>query len=92
VRRAGFFPVLDADIRLNGDGGQSSRMVLSACYRLPLGTIGAGLDRLLLHKVATATIKTFLARLAGVLEGTRAAAGERATSSWWEPGPEPAPN
>jgi hypothetical protein len=67
-------------------------MVLTACYRLPLGTIGAGLDRLVLHKVATATIKTFLARLAEVLEGTREAAGETVTSSWWKPGPEPAPN
>jgi hypothetical protein len=88
----GLFPVLDADIRLNGDGSQSSRMVLTACYRLPLGTLGSGLDRLVLHKVATATIKTFLARVAGVLEATREAAGETATSSWWEPGPEPAPN
>jgi hypothetical protein len=89
---SGLFPVLDANIRLSGEGGQSSRMVLSACYRLPLGTIGAGLDRLVLHKVATATIKTFLARLAEVLEGTREAAGETVTSSWWKPGPEPAPN
>lgn len=88
----GLFPVLDANIRLSGDGGQGSRVVLTACYRLPLGAIGAGLDRLVLHKVATATIKTFLARVAGVLEGTREAAGETATSSWWEPGPEPAPN
>jgi hypothetical protein len=88
----GLFPVLDADIRLSSEGGQSSRMVLTACYRLPLGTLGSGLDRLVLHKVATATIQTFLARVAGVLEGTREAAGETATSSWWEPGPEPAPS
>jgi hypothetical protein len=84
--------VLDANIRLSGEGGHSSRVVLTACYRPPLGIIGAGLDRLLLHKVATATIKTFLARTASVLEGTREAAGETATSSWWEPGPEPAPS
>jgi hypothetical protein len=88
----GLFPVLDANIRLSGEGGHSSRVVLTACYRLPLGIIGAGLDRLLLHKVATATIKTFLARMASVLEGTREAAGETATSSWWEPGPEPSPS
>jgi hypothetical protein len=88
----GLFPVLDANIRLTGDGGQSSRVVLTASYRLPLGTIGAGLDRLLLHKVATATIKAFVAHVAGVLEDTRKAAGETATSWWWEPGPEPAPN
>lgn len=53
----GLFPVLDANIRLSGDGGQGSRVALTACYRLPLGTIGAGLDRLVLHKVAAATIR-----------------------------------
>ena len=88
----GLFPVLDANIRLSGDDRQSSRVVLTACYRLPLGTIGAGLDRLVLHKVAAATIKMFVAGVAGVLEGTREAAGETVTSSWWKPGPEPAPN
>ena len=53
----GLFPVLDANIRLGGEGGQSSRAVLTASYRPPLGAAGAGLDRLLLHGVA-ATIKT----------------------------------
>src|SRR6266516_7867774 len=69
----GLFPVLDANIRLSGDGSQGSRVMLTACYRRPLGALGAGLDRLVLHKVATATLKTFLARVAGVLEGTREA-------------------
>lgn len=84
--------MLEANIRLSGDRGHSSRVVLTACYRLPLGITGAGVDRLLWHKVATATFKRFLARLARVREGTREAAGETATSSWREPGPEPAPN
>ena len=58
----GLFPVLDANIRLNGKGGQSSRAVLTASYRPPLGAAGAGLDRLLLHRVAAATSKTFRRR------------------------------
>jgi hypothetical protein len=41
-------------------------------------------------KVAAATIKTFLARVAGALEGTGEAAGEAAASPWWDPGLEPA--
>jgi len=86
------FPVLDANIRLSGEGSQGSRVVLTASYRPPLGAAGAGLDRLVLHKVATATIRTFLARVASALEGTREAAGETAASSWWELGPEPAPD
>jgi len=88
----GLFPVLDANIKLSGEGGQISRAVLTASYRPPLGAAGAGLDRLLLHKVAAATIKTFLARMARALEGTREAAGDAAASSWWDPGPEPAPD
>src|SRR6266516_2295992 len=59
VYRGGLFPVLDANIRLSGKSGRSSQMVLTASYRPPLGAAGASLDRLLLHKVATATIKTF---------------------------------
>ncbi len=86
----GLFPVLDGNIRLSGEGGQGSRAVLTASYRPPLGAAGAGLDRLLLHRVAAATIKTFMTRVAGALEGTREAAGEAAASSWWDPGPEPA--
>ena len=88
----GLFPVLDANIRLSGPGGQGSRVMLTASYRPPLGAAGAGLDRLLLHKVATATIGTFLARVTSALEGTREAAGQTAASSRWEFGVEPAPD
>jgi hypothetical protein len=70
----GLFSVLDASIRLSGEGGQSSRAVLTASYRPPLGA-GAGLDRLLLHRVAAATIKTFYdqrgRRLGGYPRGSR---------------------
>src|SRR5947207_7825546 len=59
----GLFPVLDANIRLSGKSGRSSQMVLTASYRPPLGAAGASLDRLLLHRVATATIKTFASRV-----------------------------
>ena len=82
----GLLPVLDANIRLSGAGGQHTEVVLTASYRPPLGAAGAGLDRLLLHRVATATIKTFLAGVASVLEGTSEAAGESAASPWWAPG------
>ena len=56
----GLFPVLDANITLSGEGSKVSRVVLAACYRPPLGAAGAGLDRLLSHKVvATATSGSF---------------------------------
>jgi hypothetical protein len=67
--------VLDANIRLNGEGGQSSRAVLTASCRPPLGAAGAGLDRLPFHRVAVATIKTFMTprgrRLGGYPRGSR---------------------
>jgi hypothetical protein len=86
----GLLPVLDANIRLSGTSGQRSQMVVTASYRPPLGAMGAGLDRLLLHTVATATIKAFASRLASALEGTPQTAQQTAAPAWQEPGPEPA--
>ena len=80
----GLFPALDADIRLTEDdhaAGDAVRVTLTGSYRPPLGALGAGLDRLVLHNVANATLSSLLDRVAGVLEGTPARAG---------PGPEAA--
>jgi hypothetical protein len=60
------FPVLDADIVLTADG-ERTRVCLTGTYRPPLGALGAGLDRLLLRKVASATIAAFLTGLCGAL-------------------------
>jgi hypothetical protein len=87
----GLFPALDADIRLTSDGEDQVRVTLTGSYRPPLGSLGEGLDRLLLRTVATATIRTLLTRIATALEGAPAAAGELDLT--WPPslGPEPAP-
>jgi hypothetical protein len=58
------FPVLDADITLTPAVGGTSTLALAAVYRPPLGTVGAGLDRTVLHRVATATVRAFLNRVA----------------------------
>jgi hypothetical protein len=60
----GVFPVLDADITLTRAGEHASLLALTGTYRPPLGTMGAGLDRAILHRVATATIRAFLSRIA----------------------------
>jgi hypothetical protein len=44
-------------------------VTLTGSHRLPLGMLGTELDRLLLRAVATATIRTLLARIAATLEG-----------------------
>ena len=58
------FPMLDADITLipAQDGG--SVLAIAAVYRPPLGALGAGLDRTVLHGIATATVRAFLNRAA----------------------------
>jgi hypothetical protein len=53
------FPALDADIRLSPAGDDATTLAVSGVYRPPLGGLGAGLDRVLLHRVAEATIRAF---------------------------------
>ncbi len=88
----GLFPALDADIVLSADGGRT-RVALTGTYRPPLGSLGAGLDRLLLRKVATATIAAFLSQVSAALEDAPAPAAGVAAQEWPEldPFPEPAP-
>jgi len=57
------FPVLDADITLIPDGDQATRIGLSGVYRPPGRAVGAGLDRAILHRVASATIRSLLGQI-----------------------------
>jgi hypothetical protein len=87
----GLFPALDADIVLSADG-ERTRVALTGTYRPPLGPLGASLDRLVLGKVATATIAAFLTQVSAALEDVPAPAAEPAEQQWPErPFPEPAP-
>jgi hypothetical protein len=61
------FPVLDADITLTPAGQQATRLALAGSYRAPLGGLGAGLDKAILHRVATATIRALLRNVADSL-------------------------
>ena len=72
----GLFPVLDADLRLAPDG-DGSVLTLAGAYRPPLGPLGQALDRALLHRVATATVRSFLVRVAAQLTGHVVANGAR---------------
>ena len=63
----GLFPVLDADLMLMAEGTDRTRVMLNGCYRAPLGRLGAGLDRAVLHRVASATIGALLRSIAGEL-------------------------
>jgi hypothetical protein len=65
----GLFPALDADIRLVPGADQTTLLVLAGVYRPPLGPLGVALDRAALHRVAAATIRNFLGRLAASVTG-----------------------
>lgn len=62
------FPVLDGDLELAPLGEEECRLTLYASYVPPLGEIGRGLDRALLHRLAEATARSFLTHVAEVLE------------------------
>jgi hypothetical protein len=63
------FPALDADITVTPAGGQAAVLRLAGSYRPPLGRVGTALDMAIMHRVATATIRTFLDRLAAAIAG-----------------------
>jgi len=63
------FPSLEGDIALAPRGPDRCRLTLSASYVPPLGELGRRLDRVLLHRVARSTVRSFLNRVAGSLDG-----------------------
>ncbi|MGO9077753.1 MAG: hypothetical protein ACLQDY_01770 [Streptosporangiaceae bacterium] len=71
---SGLFPALDADITMTPAGPDATRLALAGAYRPPLATLGAGLDRTILHRVATATIRSLLGRVASALADPEQAA------------------
>jgi hypothetical protein len=70
----GLFPALDADITLTPAGDQATWLTLAGAYRPPLAGLGAGLDKAILHQVATATIRSLLSRVADALTNPEGAA------------------
>jgi hypothetical protein len=65
------FPVLSGDLEIVPLGPGRCRIVLSGSYIVPLGEIGRGLDRALLHRVAASTVRSFLRQLSAHLEADR---------------------
>jgi hypothetical protein len=71
VGAGGLFPSLEADIEVAALGPSRTHLSLSGRYRPPGGTVGRIADRALFHRVAEATVKDFLDRVAArLIEGT----------------------
>lgn len=60
----GLIAVLDADLSLIQADASRIRLVITACYRPPLGTLGVPLDPLLLNRAAQVTLQSLLDSLA----------------------------
>jgi hypothetical protein len=67
---SGLFPALDADVSVTAAGDHATILTLTGVYRPPLGKLGTLLDRALLSRLATATIRDFVGRLAQAIEGS----------------------
>jgi hypothetical protein len=82
-------PVLDADVTLTPESADTARIRLDGSYRPPLGKLGDQLDRAILHRAATATIRTFLTSVADRLAVAASPdlAAERPRGGW-SPTPE----
>lgn len=63
----GAFPVLHGDLRVAPLGDQRTQITLEARYEPPLGAVGRRLDTIMLHRVAEASVRNFLERVAGAL-------------------------
>jgi hypothetical protein len=63
----GVLPRLDANLELGSLCGDRTQLAISARYRPPLGVVGRTVDRVLLHRVAEATVKDFLDRVSAAI-------------------------
>jgi hypothetical protein len=59
-----FLPRLDADLEIAPLGAERTQLAINARYDPPFGSLGQAFDKTLLHRVAEATIKDFLDRVA----------------------------
>lgn len=66
---SGLFPRFEGELQLSALDPERSELVLSGRYRPPLGAAGQVLDEALLTRVARATMRSLLRRVARALEG-----------------------
>lgn len=61
------FPAMEGELTVEAINARHARFTLRASYDPPLKQVGAAIDRVLLHRLADATIIDFLERLAAYL-------------------------
>ena len=68
---SGLFPSLDADLEVAPLRPGRTQLAMSARYDPPFGAMGRAIDRAVLSRVAEATLKDFLDRVAGMIAEKR---------------------
>jgi hypothetical protein len=63
----GLFPVLSADLEVAPLDSELTQLTIHGRYEPPLGAVGRRIDRLLMHRVAEASVRAFLDRLVSTL-------------------------
>ncbi len=62
------FPELEGQLEVEAIGDGGTLLTMRASYLPPLGALGAAIDRRLLHRLAEATIKEFVDKVAARLD------------------------
>ena len=75
------FPALDADLELSPLGEDRTELLVMGRYQPPGGPLGRRMDELLLHRLADATVRAFLSRLAARLAGPAARVPPKAAAA-----------
>jgi hypothetical protein len=83
----GMFPALTADLEIAALGPHRTQVTLMGRYDPPLGALERRLDVRLFHRIAQATARSFLRRLAQVLEQAPAPAAGSAEAAHHRHGP-----
>lgn len=61
------FPAMQGTLHVAPDGPRTTRLTLNASYDPPLGRIGEGMDRIVMHRLAQLTMNDFIGRIAEAL-------------------------
>jgi hypothetical protein len=69
IGAAWFFPHMEAEIVLSPITPTLTHLSFRGRYRPPLQLVGAMLDKVAMHRIAEATVRSFLERLADALDG-----------------------
>jgi hypothetical protein len=71
------FPALDADIKLTPAGADATVLAVCAAYRPPLGGLGVGPDRAIMHRAAEVMIQSFTIHIQMAIMHTAASPDRR---------------